>query len=138
MKGLAVQAEGVVVRCEERDAVVQVQRSSGCGRCHEPGGCGGAEAARCSEYRVGNPLGAQPGQRVLIEVPEGSALRAAGLGYGLPLAGVLGGAFVGMLLLGGDVGSALGGLVGLALGFGLARCLGLSHARRPRIAGVLS
>lgn len=117
--------------------MVQVQRSSGCGRCNEPGGCGGAEAARCSEYRVGNLLGALPGQRVLIEVPEGSALRAAGLAYGLPLAGVLGGAFVGMLLVEGDVGSVLGGLGGLVLAFGLTRWLGLSYSRRPRIAGVL-
>ncbi len=134
-----MQAEGVVVRCEGARALVQVRRSGGCGRCDEPGGCGGSGAASCSEYLVSNPVGASSGQRVLIEVPEGSALRAAALAYGLPLAGVIGGAFAGTWCWGGgDAGSAAGGVGGLIVSLLFVRGLGPMKIARPRIAGILS
>jgi sigma-E factor negative regulatory protein RseC len=134
-----VQAEGIVVRCEAGSAHVKVRRSGGCGRCHEVGGCGGVSAddASCQEYLVGNALGANLGDRVLIEVPEGVALRAASLAYLLPLAGVLLGAFIAFLAWHSDLASALGALFGLTASYLWIRSRAVLADSRPRIAGIL-
>lgn len=64
-----------------------------------PGGCGACRA--CTMGREGVPIvegfnaaGAQPGQRVEIEVPEGTLLQVSVRLYGIPLTGFLAGAFV--------------------------------------------
>ncbi len=134
-----VQAEGVVLRCVDGLAQVKVQRAGGCGRCHETGGCGGVEReqASCQAYLVGNPLGAQPGDRVLLEVPPGAALRAALLAYVLPLAAVLLGALVASGLWHSDLAGVLGALSGLSISLLYLRSRGARQACRPQIAGIL-
>jgi sigma-E factor negative regulatory protein RseC len=66
------------------------------------------------EYRVANPIGAHPGDEVVVGLPEGTLLRAALLAYGAPLALVLGGAMAGQFLYG-EPGAMAGGLCGLLL-----------------------
>lgn len=121
------------------DAHVKVRREAGCGRCNEPGGCGGIdrENAACQEYLVSNPVGARPGDRVLIEVPEGAALHAAAHAYLFPLAGLLAGALSASAMWPGDLSSAFGGLAGLVLALFYLRKRSSRQASRPRIAGVL-
>lgn len=134
-----MQAEGVVVRCEAELAYVKVQRTAGCGRCHETGGCGGnlsADAA-CQEYRVSNLLGAHPGDRVLLEVPQGATLSAAVQAYVVPLAAMLICAIGVHAFWPNDLAAVLGGAGGLALALLYMRSQRARQACRPWIAGIL-
>lgn len=83
------QVPGVVSELAGDDAIVEIASTSGCGRCHEPGGCGGGlltgEYACKRRYRVPNPQGVQPGDQVVVSIPEGRVLSAALWIYGLPM-----------------------------------------------------
>lgn len=111
MQGTLARAQ--VVRLIGKRAVIQAI-DQGCGRCHEPGGCGGYRALSSGqrEFPVDNRLGAAVGDIVEISVAEGTVARLAGRFYLLPLVGVIAGA-----VLGGDgvraiVGAIVGGLLG--------------------------
>lgn len=118
-------------------ARVRVQRSGGCGRCHEEGGCGNTADSRCDEFVVLSEFDVKLGDKVRIVVPEGAALRAALLAYGLPLAGLLIGAALGFLLAGTDLACVLGGGVGLGAGLLALRMGRHRGAARPRVAAIL-
>lgn len=137
------QAEGVVVRVEPGYALVTLRRQGGCGRCNEPGGCGVADdsARACTEYRLENPCAAQPGQQVLVVLPQGQTLRAAAMAYGLPLLSMLVAASLGTLLEWPDLAIAaavLLALLGCAGGIYFLRRRGCLPVARPHIARVLS
>ncbi len=95
--------------------------SGGCGRCHEAGGCGSTllneslRPRRLNLYRLPNVIDAQPGESVVVEIPDGALLRAAGWSYLFPVL---------LILLGAELGKAAGGelasLVGAGLGLALA------------------
>lgn len=136
-EGMQVQAEGIVITQEAGLARVKVQRSGGCGRCHEEGGCGNSAESRCDEFVVLDALDARPGDRVRIEIPEGVALRAALLAYGLPLAGVLIGAGLGYVLYGSDLAGVAGAVAGFIAGLAVLRGGRNKGGGRPRIAAIL-
>ncbi|MDR3322852.1 MAG: SoxR reducing system RseC family protein [Zoogloeaceae bacterium] len=108
---------GKVVALEGEYALVQVA-AGGCGRCHEPGACGGQSLARifgrAAPFRVKNACGASPGDVVALRLPAGVLTRHATLGYGLPLAGLLLGALVGKIMV--DGAGEGGALAGAAFG----------------------
>lgn len=54
------------------------------------------------------------GERVIVAVPERYLLLVSLLVYGAPLAGLLGGALVGLAALGSDLGAAAGAVAGAA------------------------
>lgn len=115
-----------VARVEGGDAWVEASRPVGCGRCHENPGCEVNRGQSCqttrSEIRVGNALGARPGERVVVGVPDGAVWRVAALVYLLPLGLALAGAVLAQLVLGGRIGvAALAAAGGLLLGLLLAR-----------------
>ncbi len=122
----------IVREINQADALVEVEQG-GCGRCHEPGGCGGLlQLTRmfCSTpktYRVANEIGAGVGDLVTIAIAAGSVRRSANLAYVLPLTATIAGAVLGMLL-GDDPGAMLGGLAGLLVAF--------LHVRRRAAAGT--
>lgn len=136
-----MQAEGTVVRLEGAHAHVKVMREQGCGRCHEVGGCGGqGHDSKCQEFVVDNTFGAHMGQRVRIEVPEGAALTAALLMYGVPLLALLLGAGLGRLVSPDDAAVAAGAgvcLVLALLGLRLTRRMSFVDHARARITGTL-
>mgnify|MGYP003431489020 CR=1 FL=1 len=77
-----MRVNGVVLRVEGRFAWVDVTVSQGCGRCNEPGGCGGVNIARpfgasSQAVRVSNEIGVQPGEQVGVLIDDGVPLRAA-------------------------------------------------------------
>jgi sigma-E factor negative regulatory protein RseC len=121
-----MEAEAVVTRIEGTDAMVEVgHRSTGCGRCHEPGGCGGGSnlfgqlfGTRTSIFRVRNSIGAQVGERVLVGVGDREILRTALVTYFLPIVLLVAGAFGGMALAEtpNDSAAFTGGLFGFAAG----------------------
>lgn len=92
-------------------AEVFLERQSACsGDCHHCGGCG---AIREKLFvRAANPIGAEPGDRVLIESETKSVMISIFLVYLLPIVLFFAGYFLG---------SALGWMPGLTggLGFGL-------------------
>lgn len=113
----------------------------GCGRCDEPGGCGGSgkgdlACAASRRVRVGNEIGAAVGQRVCIETSPGSVSRAASLGYILPLAGVLVGALLGQWLGAGELAAIIGAVGGGTVGWRVARRRPAGGIGTPRIVGL--
>ena len=71
-----IDAWGTVVAVDEQHATIRMDET-GCGRCGEPGGCGGNHAGRlfCSTprtFRVANPDGRAVGERVRIGIAAGA------------------------------------------------------------------
>ena len=110
-------AKGVIASVDGRYALVRMD-DTGCGRCHEPGGCGGVNIGKMlcrtpAEFRAENPGGAVVGQHVSVVVPDGAVRNGALLAYGLPLLLMLIGAFLGSVLSG-DLGAIVGAVCGVA------------------------
>ena len=104
-----------VLRCEaDQTAQVMYIRESACsGDCHKCSGCGAAKQTML--FTAQNPIGAKPGELVLVESESGPVLKAAAVLYMLPL--VL---FIAAYLVGMQWG--IGGLTGalaFAAGIGL-------------------
>jgi sigma-E factor negative regulatory protein RseC len=89
-----------------------------CGACGGKG-CGSSLFARAlhpdePEFQVDNPIGAQPGEAVVVGLPDGALFAAALAGYILPLLLLLTGAALGQYFAG-ELGAVTGGLCGLGL-----------------------
>lgn len=118
-----------VVRIESGHAWVETERRGACGSCASRTGCGTSTLAdwfgrRTVSLRVGNGIGAQVGEQVVIGLPEAVLVAGAAWLYGLPLLTLLLGAGLGAAWSGDahdDLATALGGLLGLWFGFALAR-----------------
>jgi sigma-E factor negative regulatory protein RseC len=83
------QQEGVVVSAAGEMARVRTSRHNDCANC---GACPGNKAIVLDAR---NPLGAKPGQQVLIEVQEVGMLMSAFIVYMLPLIAMFAGAVAG-------------------------------------------
>lgn len=128
------ETEALVVALHGNDALVRVESQGGCGRCHEPGGCGGQSlsqmfCAKPREYALPNTVMAQVGERVVLGVPEGVLNRTAMLAYVVPVLAVLLGALVGRSWGGSDGAAVIGAALGLGSGWLLLR-------RRRSVAGM--
>lgn len=129
-----------VVRIDGDDAVVTVDLLTGCGHCHEAGGCGGSarEGGRGFEFHAINTIGAAAGDTVCVAIPNRGPRLAALLAYGLPVLGLLAGALLAGRAGQGDGGSALAAFLGLILGGGagffLARHPALRRGMRVELA----
>ena len=79
----------IVVDVSQGEALVRGQRATACGSCAGKSSCStlGSWVERFAEMRVANPLGANIGDEVTIEVPDGEFLRAALRLYGAPMLG---------------------------------------------------
>ena len=114
-------------------AEISVPRKSACGHdCEECAGCGVTGAA--VHARAANPIGARPGQKVVVESSTKKMLRIVALVYLIPV--VL--FFVGYLAA-----MALTSSVGVqyaaaAAGFALGVVLAILYDRRLRARGGLS
>jgi sigma-E factor negative regulatory protein RseC len=135
-RGECSEQTGRVLALDGDYALVQVEQG-GCGRCHEPGGCGGPQLTRIfgrasRQCRARNACGARPGDRVVIVLPAGVLARHATLGYGLPLAGLLAGAMIGEFLGKGNGGALAGAALGLLLVWRMLRWRSLRIAEDPQ------
>lgn len=127
-----IDAEGTIVSLDGDYAVVRMDEA-GCGRCNEPGGCGGKNIGKmfCSTprtFRVRNPGHVALGERVRVAIAEGAVRRTALLAYGLPLLALFVCALGGKMLAD-EPGAMLGALVGLLGGWLLFR-RNQSHSAR--------
>ncbi|MFA9461729.1 SoxR reducing system RseC family protein [Thiohalorhabdus sp. Cl-TMA] len=143
-----VEAEATVVSVE--GGLVEVEASGdgeGCGKCHTAGGCGGSagrtilgtRVGTASRLRVPTDLALQPGDRVLVGLPQGGYLRASVALYLVPLVGLFAAAGMTEWLLAqlalreaADVLTLLAGLAGLGGGFLWQRGFGRRFADDPR------
>jgi sigma-E factor negative regulatory protein RseC len=112
-----IEVSATVVSLDGDHAFVRVARQ-GCGRCHEPGGCGGKNLTQAfcpspKTYRVVNARGARVGEEVKVVIHDLTLLRGAIAGYGFPLLTLFLGAGFG-LMLAGETGSMIGAACGLA------------------------
>ena len=122
---------GTVVLLERGDteavrAFVDVDRSVACPRCAAGKGCGAGildagSSTRRVEASVPEGMVLAVGDRVAVSLLPENLLAAASIAYGLPLAGAVLGAAVGLYLAAGDVPAALAASVGLAGGILAAR-----------------
>jgi sigma-E factor negative regulatory protein RseC len=111
-------------------AEIAVPRQSACAHeCSECAGCGSTGAV--VHARAQNPVGAQPGQKVVVESSTKKLLGIAGLVYLVPLA---------LFLLGYGIGAVSGWSGGMrylpaACGFAAGVVLALFYDRRVRKQG---
>jgi len=118
------QVKGRVFALEGRLATVEVSISEGgCGRCHEPGGCGGANLSNAlsSKLRyltVENSLNFGIGDPVTVGIEEASVSEIATRVYALPLIGLIAGGAIGDSWLG--AGGSAPAIVGAVSGFLMA------------------
>ena len=123
-----IEQTAVVRDCQDSRAVIEVQRASACGGCAERGACGTEAIARffgrrTAHVTAGNPIGALPGELVVVGYEERAFLRAAALLYLLPVAALAVSAAA-LAALGGTEGwGVAGALAGLTAGLGLSRHL---------------
>jgi sigma-E factor negative regulatory protein RseC len=135
-----IEASGTVTAQDGRYAIVLMDET-GCGRCHEEGGCGGNNLGKMfcrtpRTFRVLNPGNAAIGARVTIAIAEGAVRRSALLAYGLPLLALFVGAVGGSALAGeaGAIAGAIGGLLFAWLVLRYPRLLGkLDQHSQPYI-----
>jgi sigma-E factor negative regulatory protein RseC len=139
--------EGIVQEVRGEKALVLTDRHTMCGQCVAKGYChmlgGGKEML--SEARNGgkemlsearNPIGAQPGDMVMVGIPEGSLTRASLVIYMVPAIGLVGGATLGYYLsklYGHDqnVSTLIGSLAGLGLAMIAVRLLSNTLSKKP-------
>jgi sigma-E factor negative regulatory protein RseC len=122
-----IEESAVVLAVHGELAEVESRRKSACGSCEASGACGTSLLERHLGRRplvltVHNPVGAGPGDAVVVGIPEQSLLAASFAAYVFPLltmvaGGICASAFAHYAAPGYDRGlSALGGALGLALG----------------------
>ena len=125
-----IEAQGTVVALDGIYALIR-RDETGCGRCHEEGGCGGNSLGEifCSTpqtYRVLNPGNSCVGNRVTVVVAEGAVRQSVVLVYLIPLLALFVGAFGGLALVG-EVGAIAGSLAGLVCAWLILRYLRVKH-----------
>lgn len=121
-----------VERLLDRDyAVISVPRKSACGHdCEECAGCGVTGAA--VEARAANPIGAEPGQKVVVQSDTQKMLGIVAMVYLIPVVLFLA-CYLGTMLLVSPSAAGIAGGVGFAAGIGIA----VLYDRRLRRQGGL-
>jgi sigma-E factor negative regulatory protein RseC len=135
-----IEEQARVVAVADGIADVSTIRRSACGSCDAKGGCGTSILAawfpqRQLRFRLPNHLDARPGDTVVVGLDEGSLQRASLVLYGLPLAGLVGGAVLGevaarQFAVSLELGAVGGGLFGLLAALRLVRNLTAAGAQR--------
>ncbi|TNF46785.1 hypothetical protein EP232_04175 [bacterium] len=120
-------------------AMVALVRSEACGDCAAKSMCH-PTSENTMQMEVDNPVGARPGERVIIELAPEALLKASILAYLFPATVMVAGAAVGWSRTGTDMGA----LIGALLGFTLASLYLFIYSRRkkftqgPAISKVLN
>jgi sigma-E factor negative regulatory protein RseC len=124
--------------------VESAQRKTSCGHCVARSSCGTSVLSKVLGRRAPtlvahNPIGAKPGDRVVIGLHNAALVRGSVAVYLVPLLTMLAGALVGEALLAGagDGPVVLLGLTGLAIGFAWVRRFARRAASDPRYRPVI-
>lgn len=112
-------------------AEISVPRKSACGHdCEECAGCGVTGTA--VEARAANPIGAEPGQKVVVQSDTQKMLGIVAMVYLIPVVLFLA-CYLGTMLLVSPSAAGIAGGVGFAAGIGIA----VLYDRRLRRQGGL-
>ena len=130
-----IDAPGSITAVDGEYATVRMDES-GCGRCHEEGGCGGNNIGKmfCSTprtFRVLNPGQAAVGEQVHVTIADGAVRYGATRAYGLPLLALFVGALGGNALAG-EPGAIIGAFGCLLAAWFLLRRTQLRAAQDKR------
>jgi sigma-E factor negative regulatory protein RseC len=146
MRDRVIEEHARIVQVQGEYAWVEIHRSSGCSTCPSSQGCGAASLAslwgrKPSALKVFNPIGARPGDDVIIGIAEGALVNGSLLLYLVPLLFMLGFAFFGETL-GRRLDFAEGlsillGLVGMLIGFAGVRRIIFRLGRDGRFQPVI-
>jgi len=105
---------GMVVSVSSGLAKVALVKSDACGDCAAKSMCHStSEGLR--EMEVANPMGAKPGEKVVITLAPAALLKATTLAYLFPATFMVVGATMGWSLKGTDMGALFGALAGLVV-----------------------
>lgn len=125
---------------------LEFEVNGGCGRCSEPGGCGGVSLAQplCSKPKsmvVSDPMGLSVGDRVRVAIPDDQLSRGVTRTYVVSLGLFFAGSLLGAALLpdllplqwqvSHDVGAMIGAGIGLIAAWAQ---LHTSQRRAPMVA----
>jgi len=122
-----IEAPGIVDEVGDTAVWVRLtEQETGCGRCHEPGGCGGVRIAHAfgkpnDRFRISDVTGFAEGDLVQLVADDRAALYAGLTSYGWPTLGAI---------LGAAVGTRLDAEPGAAIGLGVGLVLAALMARR--------
>jgi len=119
-----IEQNAVVLKVEGQMALVEAQRQSSCGACNAKKGCGtgmleNSLGRRAMQMKAVNQCDAQPGDEVVVAVPEKGFIKTAFFTYLLPLLLMLVGALVSQRLSQGWIwaNQDIAALVGAGIGF---------------------
>jgi sigma-E factor negative regulatory protein RseC len=126
-----IEERAVVVDVAQDMAMLEIVRRNPCGLCGQTQGCGISAWGRLlghknNVFRAGNQLNAQVGDHVVVGLDEKAFLASSLAMYGVPLALLLTGAVIGMLL--GAANSDLSPLIGAGLGLAVGLLWLRGHA----------
>lgn len=138
--------QGIVIRIDASVTWVKTTRSGACENCASRGACHAMGGEKEVEVEVLNPVGARPGDLVVIKIDTSPLLKATFLIYLFPILLLMAGAGAGEWIsrsIGWDssapaavlgFGSLAGGLVLVKI---LGRRLSQQNAYRPRIVRII-
>jgi len=117
-----LEEEGIVERIDGDTAVIVTVRKAECEGCVSRGACEMMGQGKEVRAKVLNPVGAKPGQRVKVVVPERILLKSTFMIYFIPTLLLMAGASAGYLYslfsdINPDLSSIIGGGVGIAVSF---------------------
>lgn len=141
-----IQERALVLEREAKDPKqvwVRTQRQSACDSCKLKAGCGQSALSKLSgdksmELEVTNSFNAQPGDVVILSIPEEGILAASAIMYLLPLIAMVALAMLASSLGGNELAVVMGGAIGLVLGFSYARHYSHSHKDDPRFSPTMA
>ncbi len=113
---------GKVSSLSGRFAIVSVRRDDSCLACPAKTACGTSAIGsflgqRHGSIKILNTIGAKPGDRVVVSIPQAGLVKLALLVYGAPLLAMLLGAVSMDAWFDDELIAAMGGIAGLLVGF---------------------
>lgn len=142
-----IEEQALVTGCDGEFAEVAPQSQAGCGSCGSRSACAAGSLAslfgkKPIVLRALNPIGASPGERVVVGLEAEMLSRGALAAYILPVATLIGGAMVGegggqWLGLATEPFAVVGGLLGLLGGLAWLGRFSRRVARDPRYQAVI-
>ena len=143
-----IEEEGSVTSVSGGLAQVACVRRTACGACSAQGACGTSLLERHFGRKplaltAANAIGARPGDRVILGVPEGALVQAALGAYLVPLLAMILAALGSVWLAGllapawSEGQSFAGGMAGLGLGLWWSARFGARRAGDPRFRAVI-
>ncbi len=132
----------IIRAADTLEADIAVPPGLACARCRDGRGCGAGLLGSSTGdrvIRVRVPAGMQlaAGDPVTLHMHGPALLAAAGIAYGLPLAGLLLGALLGHLFIAGELAASLTALAGLIVGAWFARRRAARFCWQHGAAGLL-